>query len=246
MTTNVYDVSAGLLTSDSRWSFEEAGWLVYVDDTDYNKIVWDAALAFLFAGGIGPIEKWKRWVTGGRKVAAPFDDTDEMSVIMVDIKTGEVVFNSDYLLQSGALDSPDAWYGGTGAPYAMDCWQVNKCAKTAVYSAKQRDQYSGGEVMYLQRHTQESNITVDAPSSNVIQQCQQRGYMINTVAPNEPVLVQDAANDPTNLVAQNIAMKVMSGAVKLGAPFPGMKQPWTQEKKQELQRVLDRYAPAKD
>src|SRR5471030_312080 len=244
MTTNVYDIAAGLLTSDSRWSFEEAGWLVYVDDTGYDKLAFDSQLGFLFAGDLGAIDEWKQWVAGGRIVGAPLNNIDLMPVIVVDMADGSVPFISDYMLKSGNTQV-EAWYGGTGGPYAKDCWQVNKCAKTAVVTAKNSDQFSGGAVMHIERITLDTNINNSMSASNVNTQCQERGIMINTKSSQGPVLVKDAANDPTNVVAQEIAKKVLSGAARLGAPFPGMRQPWTQEKKAELAEALERYAPKK-
>jgi hypothetical protein len=65
--------------------------------------------------------------------------------------------------------------------------------------------------------------------------------MTNTKGSPKVVLVKDAANDPSNPVAQQIANRVLSGQAKLNAPFPGMDQPWTNEKKAELAKALQRY-----
>jgi len=251
MTTNVYDVAAGLLTSDSRWSADEGEWIVYVDDTGFDKIIADAQLAFLFAGNILNIAEWKGWVKSGRLQPAPLDRLDGTSLIMVEIATGSVVFGTDYLLVSRYDAMPSAWYSGTGAPHAKDCWEVNRCAMTAVASATKVDKYSGGTTSHFNRNSRASNVTNSAAVESVLVQMRERGIMKNNNGAEfmiSDVIAADAANDPASKqiddVAKRLAQKVMQGNVTLSAPFPGIDQPWTNEKKSELARVLARYAPA--
>lgn len=247
MTTNVYDIAAGLLTSDSRWSCElENDWIAFVDDTGCNKIVFDDELAMLFAGDLDIIEFWKCWIANGRKGTYPdVDDPmsgESISVIIIDISDGKVVFETDYLLKSVATSSSiEAIYSGTGGPYAKDCWQENKCAKKAITTAICSDIFSGGSVLHFCRSSLATNVAPSIPSEDVINLLKGRGYMQKNIG-SQPISIKDAVKNSFNQELQALANKVLSGGVKLSAPFPGMKQPWTNEKKSELKSVLDKYS----
>jgi hypothetical protein len=250
MTTNVYDITAGLLTSDSRWSCElENDWIAYVDNTWCNKIIFDDEVAMLFAGDIDIIELWKCWFANGRKGEHPQEidsfSGDSISAIGIDIKDGSIAFESDYVLKSFASDSSVvAIYSGTGGSYAKDCWQENKCARTAVRTATYADIFSGGDVLHFCRNTKDTNIIKSIPSEDVHVLMKERGYMQKNIG-SQAVLIKDAANDFSNPERQTLANKVLSGKVKLSAPFPGMGQPWTNEKKSELNAFIKKYAPKK-
>lgn len=41
--------------------------------------------------------------------------------------------------------------------------------------------------------------------------------------------------------AKKLIKDILYGEIKLQSPFPGMNKPWTNEKKQELNAVLDKY-----
>jgi hypothetical protein len=159
MTTNVYDLATGKLTSDSRWSFEEADWIVSIDDTGYDKIIADNELGLLFAGDMETIEIWKAWMRGGRIGPLPVDHVDGISIIAVDMPSGDISFVTDYLLFSVENGKVEASYGGTGAPHAKDCWHVNRCAVKAIESAILEDKFSGGLTMFVDRKLSETNVT---------------------------------------------------------------------------------------
>lgn len=243
MTTNVYDLQTGLMTSDSRWSCQEGDWIAYVDDTKFDKIISDDQLGFLFAGNMLKIAAWKGWIAQGRAGLPPDDDGINLSIIGIDMQTGQVVISTDYMLKSIIEEILAACYAGTGGNYAKDCWQVNRCAKRAVSSAMAQDDFSGGQVMFAERCSRQTNVDNTASVLSVIDQMKVRGMMINTKDDRKPVPLKEAANDPTNPVAQALARKVLAGKAELSAPFPGMNQPWTQEKKEEVLDVLKKYAP---
>jgi len=231
MTTNVFDVNVGQLTSDSRWSFEESDWFVYVDDTGYDKISFDDVLGFAFAGNVTNIDVWKKWVAGGRPAPAPMGHLDQMSLIIMNMSDGKLEFASDYMLFSHAGNAIEALYGGSGGPFAKDCWTSNRCAQTAIESAKVKDTFSGGKMKFLMRGTKKNNLSTNTDVAEISEHCKQKGVMMNMKNPANTVLVKDAANDPSNQVAQSVAQKVMNGKAVMNAPFPGMNQPWTLEKK---------------
>ncbi|WP_348696451.1 hypothetical protein [Duganella fentianensis] len=242
MTTNVFDVTTGQLTSDGRWSIEKMDWLVFVDDTGYDKIIFDDDLAFAFAGNVTKINFWKEWVAGGRVDPVPMDKLDQMQLIIVNMVTGALEFASDYILFSHAGNALEALYGGSGGPSAKDCWNSNRCAITAIESAKSKDVFSGGQTKFLLSKTKQNNLSNNVGVTEINEQCKQRGLMMNLKNPLNTVLVKEAANDGSNPIVQSIANDVMQGKAEMSAPFPGMHLPWTQEKKSELSSVLARFA----
>jgi hypothetical protein len=239
MTTNVYDIGAGYLTTDSRWSIKNGDWVAYVDDTGYDKLVFDEQIAILFAGDLLKIDVWKQWFIEGRTGEYP-DLHDGMSLIIVDMSDGSSQFTADYLLKSIEGDLLKALYAGTGAPHAKDCWQVNKCAKKAINSAIEADIFSGGLVVELLRENAQSNVKNSAKVDKVMYEMKERGIMTNVVT-NITMHVKDAANDGVTGDAKDFANKVVAGSLAISAPFPGINQPWTNDKKRELISVLDKY-----
>lgn len=241
MTTNVYDVKASLMTSDARWSSKGDEWIAYVDDTGYDKIVFDKRLVFLFAGDLPEIDLWKSWIISGRKKDdKPALADTKMQVIQVDIATGKIVFRSHNFANSSFGVVTRALFSGTGAALAKACWDSNKCAKTAISSAVIGDFRSGGTTMYLDRSTKETNVTNSASAAGVNEQLKNRGFLMNTNAHKESISVQEAANDPKH-PGNALAKSVMSGAIPLTAPFPGMDEPWSVAKKKEFEAALALY-----
>jgi hypothetical protein len=241
MTTNIYDLKAALLTSDSRWSAKVGDLIAYVDNTNYDKIVFDKRLAFLFAGDLPEIDLWKSWIIAGRKkLETPPIMHAKMQVIQIDIASGKVVFQSHNFTSSAFGVALKALFAGTGAGFAKACWDVNKCAKTAIVSASVGDARSGGDVKFLKRDTKVTNVTNSATSADVQEQLKVRGFLMNTNNAQATILVKDAANDASH-PGYAIAQSVMTGAIPLSAPFPGMDEPWSKAKKAEFEAALALY-----
>lgn len=244
MTTNVYDVKASLLTSDSRWSVDGGDWIAYVDDTGYDKITFDARLAFLFAGDMAEIDYWKKWVADGRpKNEKPLNHVNRISVLQVDVANGKVVFQRGSFQGAyfGVSKVPLATFGGSGAEPAKICWVDNKCAMKAVSSAIAKDYFSGGETMFYNRANHQSNVTNSATVADVKQQAKERGQIMNVKNGQLTTTVKDAVNDPSNPAAQALANVVLSGGASFNAPFPDMDKPWTQEEIEAFDAALSAY-----
>ena len=242
MTTNVCDLVSGVLTSDTRWSRESGGWLIFVDDTGYDKIAYDKKLAFLFAGDLESIDSWKNWVFSGRPGQMPIAKLTGMSAIVVDTKLSKLVFQSHTSLPSSVFGSAvRALFAGTGAIFAKNCWDKNKCAKTAVKTAVDADIQSGGLVVYFKCNNRENNILTKVTQSEVKELAKTKGYIVNMNNTQAPITVQEAANDPSNPAAQAIANMVLSGGVSFSAPFPEMDKPWSEEKIKEFSGVMAEY-----
>lgn len=247
MTTNVLDCVHGVLSTDSRWSSDNGDWVAYVDDTNYDKLAFTSRVGFLFAGDMPPIEAWKGYVTNGMKkgtrpiIPQTWLPGTRIQVIQVELSTGRIVFQSHKFLNTSFGVAIKALFAGTGAPYAKACWDINKCAKTAIGSATLDDLRSGGNVVYLNRVTRENNVTNTATAQSVLDQLKDRGFLMNATQKQPAVLLKDAANDPSKPAAQAFAKAVMSGAAPLTAPFPGMDEPWTKEKLAEFDAALSEF-----
>lgn len=247
MTTNVLDCINGMLTTDSRWSSDNGDWLAYVDDTNYDKLAYTSKVGFLFAGDMPPIDEWKRYVANGMKkgtrpvIANAWVPGTRVSIIQVELATGRIVFRSHNFLNTSFGVAVRALFAGTGAVPAKVCWDEKKCAITAVASAAREDERSGGTVVYLNRATRANNVTNTATAEQVREQLKDRGLLMNLTQQQAPVLLKDAANDASNPAAQAFAKAVMSGAAPLNAPFPGMDEPWSDEKLAELDAALSEF-----
>lgn len=244
MTTNVYDATVGLLTSDSRWSRLTGEWLIYVDDTGYDKIVFDHKLAFLFAGDLPNIDVWKQWINNGRKGNPPIEHLGRMSVIQIDTKTAKVVFMSHPSFPKTSFGTAlRAVFAGTGGVHAKACWDANKCAKQAVVTAIGQDIQSGGEVKHLECANRQHNLTAAKFSQlHVTEQAKTKGFIMNINSNQAPIKVQDAANDPSNPTVKALADIVLAGGMSFSAPFPDMDVAWSDEKIKEFEAALQAYA----
>lgn len=241
------DRVAGVLSTDSRWSIlsNDGEWLAFVDDTDYDKLVCMRSAGFLFAGDLPLIDAWKQYVLAGMKKGTRPEviQRTKISVIQVDLTTGDIVFQSHKMLRAMFGSAVRAVFAGTGAEPAKDCWDKNKCAVTAITSASAKDKRSGGKVVYLRRSPRGGNEVNTTTADQVMQIIKDRGFLMNT-SNAQPVIVPitTAANDASNLVAQAFANEILSGgSAPLSAPFPGMDEPWSDETVAEFERVLSLY-----
>lgn len=67
---------------------------------------------------------------------------------------------------------------------------------------------------------------------------------MNVKNPDAKILLKDAANDASSPASQAFAKAVLSGAAPLMAPFPGMDEPWAEEKYAELDAALAEFEEA--
>lgn len=238
MTTNVFDSAAQILASDSRWSGQVGDYVFFVDDIQYEKIVFDSHLALLFAGGLAIIDMWKSWFRGGRYGTPPSLPAD-LSLCVIDMKSGLVRID-----HGKKLDSPcfKARFAGTGSPHALQCWTAYKDPVKSVQTACAFDMLSGGKVSYLIRTTSDNNLDNSGTASHLVNSFEPHGSMIMmTNQKGGPVPIKDAIKD----TAANDAFKQMMGRGASGvcAPYIGMGTPWTAEEQEALYSILAEYPP---
>lgn len=251
MTTNVYDQSAALLTSDSRWSTtsDDKNWIAFVDDTGFDKIIYDEQLAFLFAGDLALIDEWKKWVRAGRDDssiplgAIPNQPTRRVSILQVNIRNGHLEYGEKTALSAVGRQNTKSWFAGTGGYPARECWLANACARKAIGTASTKDPFTGGKVVFYNRKKKAGNVRKEQTEASVRQQLKDRGYLMHKDGAIAPVLLTDAANNPNlDPIAKDLVNRVMAGKdVPLTAPFPGMDEPWTDAEQAELRAALIKF-----
>ncbi len=241
MTTNVYDSTTGVLTTDSRWSVTWGNYVSYVDDVPYEKLERFENSLFMFAGKGKVIQLWKDWIRTRPTDPSAMPKHDGMSVCIVDIAQNKVSFS---VRQDIVKDG--AYFAGSGSFHAATCWVKNRCARKAIETAKERDYYTGGEVKFFETRSGNNNlhqlqvfkpVTIEMVAEAIFQ----RGTVM-TIAQNNALnppfaKLQDliAANDADAL---EISAKLANGELEPEAPCDGMLSEWTQSQKDELSSVL--------
>lgn len=242
MTTNVYDKNAGLLTSDSRWSFKLISdgavkstiALLYVDDTDFDKIEPQPDYSYIFAGPSDLISRWKTWINSPtRNVEQHPGFANDFALCIIETATGEVMDEHGQRIKDNHYR-----FAGTGATAAHSCWMSNKCAKRAVDSAKVRDYFSGGTVKYLRLSDQDHNLNVSGKIESINKRTLQKG-MVMYISGNQGAIPIDqaSANDPR---IKELADKIAKGDVSAEAPCGLDTVVWTESDVQRLDSTLKR------
>lgn len=247
MTTNVLDMQSLIMTTDSRWSAEDDNFIFYLDDTKYDKIVIDDDTAFMFAGAGSLIQEWKE------KIADETIFCDELNygegditidVCIVDMGEKEIMTAKGGIPLGGV-----AHFAGTGMYHALRCWTKNNCAKTAVKTAIENDNYSGGDVKFIEFESRVNNINDTNTIDDVRRELNLRGIVMNRKDGTKigkinngniiPFGSEESANDADNLYkAQSFVNDVTSGKIPVTAPCASMYVPWTEDEKAELSSAL--------
>jgi hypothetical protein len=243
MTTNIFDGNARVMATDSRWSIEYGSWLLYLDDTGYEKIERCNGVALMFAGHGKKIQEYKDWIRSMPDDDSNMPDVKGMSVCMVDEEAGTVDFAKHQDIESG-----NVLCAGTGARWAFSCWTDNKCSKRAVETAKSKDYCSGGVVKYIDFARGETNLaaynaevqlTIEMISRNILQ----RGISMKiqatpTGTPNLPFATADGAANDEREARRAIAELVAAGKLGATAPCDGMHNDWSESDKTDFKRAL--------
>lgn len=238
MTTNVYDQSKLLITSDSRWSILTDFGVIYVDDTGFDKIEISKDHAFVFAGNAGVIQLWKDYIRAsqaGIPLARP--SAKGISLLVAKMGCGSFVeaYGQDISLPSKA--KPVVSFAGTGSHPAAVCWFANKCGKRAIDSAKARDYYSGGTVSFLELNTRVGNQQNNRNADKLSEAFLDKGMVMYTpgITSSSVPLTQAAASDPR--VAEWLK-KIAEGSVEIQAPCDSMFAEPTEEENSRLDAAM--------
>jgi hypothetical protein len=244
MTTNVFDSNGHMMATDSRWSIQLAGWLMYVDDTGYDKIVAHNNKVLMFAGLGKAIQLWKDWIASNPTSPLGMPEHRGMAVCMVDATSRKVNFDAHQdIIDKGV------YCAGSGSRYAYGCWISNKNARKAVETAKSLDYFSGGEIKYFNFKDSTNNLTPKQPITNITiatvdAAIKQGGKImkINIPSPGNPPfsMATTSANDNNEVLvaAELIRSKIDAGELSANAPCDGMYNDWSEENKEKFNLAL--------
>lgn len=235
MTTNVFDGNAAVMATDSRWSIRHGKYVIYLDDTGFEKIELRNQHAFMFAGNGLRIQEWKSWIRSDPKDDSTQPAEEGICVCVVSMDTKQVKFSVKQ-----DVEREGGFFAGSGSTYAVPCWLVNKDAKRAVDTAKQSDIFSGGEIKFFNFATGAHNLgypSGDITIQMVVEAINKRGLAMTTnVNSTQPFPFAVAANDNPELA--EIRQKIANGELSANAPCDGMYNEWTKEEKSSLKRAL--------
>lgn len=230
MTTNVTDLVSEQVASDSRWSFPEVNFVLYVDDTGFDKIVLHGNYAWMFAGSGRLIQEWKDWLASNPTSSAGRPGVNGVAFCIVDLVKKVVNHWGQDIVLSQAM------FAGSGALPAHMCWSRNRDPLKAVESAKSQDIYSGGIVKFLKFLCKSNNLVNTETIFDVSTACLQRGtVMYHSQKPATPVAVA-AANDPE---VKALVQKIQTGTATASAPCDAMYNNWPAAEVERLDKSLD-------
>jgi len=236
MTTNAIDRQQLVIASDSRWSYIQNGYVIYVDDVDFDKIAWRASGAMICAGNGMLIEAWKDWFLSpmpsnhapATETVTPLGEPDSIMVTVFQAGTGDVLFSYGWYLPFDDV----AYFAGTGAEYAHRCFAENRCAETSVRSAGLSDPRTGGETKLLNLVDGTNNLGTGLKRLNQIDfDFEKKGMAMNIETKNVISFAEYAAGqDQANVAKPN--------AANLSAPTGQAMKPWTEDNKRRLVSVV--------
>lgn len=237
MTTNVNDLTASKLATDSRWSTHIPGHAIcYIDDTGFDKIFVDKNLKFAssFAGNSKLISEWKDWLATDMSTNPPlvYDEDVSVSICIMDC-SGKLLFQARQDIEH---QEDGSLFAGSGALHAYECWKANKSAEVAVLSAQKVDPFSGGSVVSVDfvncNHNVQNTLSLRDLNAIFIK----KGYVMYLNSTGSTVEFQTAAaNDPK---LQELAKNLSAGTAQLTAPHDSMYQDWTEQQKLDLSNAL--------
>ncbi|HDY8038883.1 TPA: hypothetical protein ACGUOS_003762 [Vibrio vulnificus] len=252
MTTTVYDVSKLHLTSDSRWSaevyLEDGTYLLYVDNTGFNKLANRLGGVLVLAGDGELISEWKAWWTAEGDLdvknmpSVALDKIRMVSVMIVSKESGDILFDAGPKL-AYADESAEkgrtylAVFSGSGQQYAANCWWMNRCSRTAVSSAAANDPCTGGDVKYINCTNNENNLQDENfDYTSIKKSLTERGMLMKLADKNVIPLDQHAQG-------AEIKDKVANGSIRASAPT-GMESTfkWDDARLEKLNQAVNKVA----
>ncbi|EPU1130214.1 TPA: hypothetical protein ACIJRQ_002743 [Klebsiella oxytoca] len=255
MTTTAYDCDKNVVASDTRWSAKlsliDGDYILFADDTGFNKIVHRLGGAMFCAGDGLTIQKLKEWW-----LADPFEPEAlpdlqhnhqfKVSVMLVS-QTGERLFDAGP--KQAMVDPEDnnhihAVFSGSGGSFAGHTFMQCGCVKTAVTVAKSFDPYSGGEVKFCNIASGDGNLQDENMDYNAIMVAmRERGILMKFTgfyAANS----EDVSTIPLREHPQydQISGQLQSGAIRAYAPTGAADVEWNSERIERLKSAARRVA----
>lgn len=237
MTTNVTDLKAGKMACESRWSVSKPDFVLYIDNTGFDKIVLHGRSALMFAGNGRLIQEWKDWLHSKPANSKGHPPVNGVAVCIANMTSSVVMFDRGQDIKRPSEEAPVALFAGSGAYHAHTCWTVNADALKAVESAKNVDLFSGGDVKHVIFACGSHNVGNTATIDDVHQMLVMKGTVMYHKNPKvgSPVL-EAAANDKE---LQKVVDAITSGALSADAPCDSMYSAWSAQEVRALETALD-------
>lgn len=254
MTTTVCDLVNKIVTADTRWSCGSQGelklsdgkyYLVYCDDTGFDKISVVGKTALVTAGNGALIAAWKEWWSGSaeyqNRPETEFNGQNVVNLAILDLEKNEVIFDAG---QKQALfctqtNKIQAFTSGSGGSHAASHLLREGCAKKAVGYAAQYDYCTGNIVSYACYKTDQNNLNVQVNDYNVIVDgITKRGFMM-ALDMNKPSDTGcEIAKHP---LADEVKALFTTGKAVASAPVPGLgNYKWTEETESKFENAMKR------
>lgn len=249
LTTYIYDKENAILAADTRWSAKVTlsdgeKYLVYADESDYQKIIHDDKWIMGLAGNLALISDWKRWFFSSIRSAIPtppveafYNDGRERAVVVPTIIKKENFGVKFYypdpkitIVEYCDLGTVLSFFTGSGMTDAANCWKQYKDAKKAVVTASQYDIHTSSNVVYISPN--ENNINnSNANHDVVIQELITKGYIMNVTSKTEGIPLKD------HPLCNEVIGKIKSGEATIKAPVAHTNVSWSEENRNKLKSV---------
>ncbi|MFM5169652.1 hypothetical protein ACEUAX_21880 [Aeromonas veronii] len=243
MTTTVCDLVNKIITADTRWSCGSQGelvlsdgrqYLVYCDDTGFDKISVVGKTALVTAGDGRLIAAWKQWWAGDadpqNRPATHIDGKNAVNITIIDLENNQVIFDAGLkqVLFCIRTNQIKAFTAGSGASHAASDLLINGCAKQAIGYASRHDYCTGDSVSFACYRTKQNNLNSSINDYDVIVDgITTRGYVM--------ALRIDKPSDKGCEISQHplsteIKALFSTGKAVASAPVPGVGSfQWTEE-----------------
>jgi len=234
MTTNVIDLAAKQVASDSRWSFTaDDGLFHYVEETSFDKIGINDDVVMVCAGDARLIDAWKTWLQQPSFFHTTPPETEVVRngvvhpvyVALITRPECELLYcKGVYWLVDGTF-----MFTGTGGEYARDCFSTNKNIEKCIGSAADVDDHTGGPVKRVDVATGKGNLAHPPKGvDDIYESYNQRGFIMDRKTRVITPVTQPAAND------QSVHGREMHFSAPTGQPASA----WTREDHLRLGKAL--------
>jgi len=254
MTTTVCDLVNKIITADTRWSCGSEGdlvlsdgnaYIVYCDETGFDKITVVGNTALITAGHGGLISAWKQWWSGDAdpqfKPSTDIDGVNVINLAIIDLESNEVIFDAGqkqalYCKQTNKIK---AFTSGSGGAHAASDLLIHGCAKNAVGFASIHDYCTGSDVSFACYKTNQNNLNSQINDYDVIVNGitnKGRIMALNISKPNDNGC--EISNHP---LAAEIKHMFTTGEAIASAPVPGIGSfKWTEDTDTKFQDAMKR------
>lgn len=253
MTTTVCDLVNKIVTADTRWSYGAQGelklsdgihYLVYCDDTGFDKISVVEKTALVTAGDGVLIADWKKWWLGDadpkKRPETECNGKNVVNLTILDLENSEVIFDAG---QKQALfctrtNKIQAFTSGTGGLHAASHLLREGCAKKAVGYAAKYDYCTGDLVSYACYKTNQNNLNMQVNDYNaIVDGIKQRGFIM---------ALNDKPSDKgceitKHPLAKEIRTLFTTRKAVASAPVPGIADfKWTSDTESKFETAMAR------